>query len=427
MQLRVPKKYLPKAQYRRKSLLQRRSFWLMLATFAIVGLAYSVMQNPITFRAGASNFASNVENEINTIRADAFPAEPTATLDVRGDVVACDNAYLVGNLEDVITNCTNALRGRPNDVELHFRVAYTLVITSSFGENQPRIDAALDMSKRTIAANPESPLGWTAMAMTLDWGLQHGLGLPYAQRALEIDPNYTMAKAVLANIYRNLGRPELSRSLFDEALTDINNRGGDNETRAQVWRNYARYLASVDANYDDALEAYQTARQIMPSHSYISIEIARTYSLLGQPQRQIELLEDALLTSPRDIILLSTLALAYFSVGETTQALNLYSRCLGVNPRYLLCVSPMGWLQYQVSNDYEESRDLLRLATTELGSTNAYDWYLLGRSYTQLGQCQFAGDPLRRSYELFAEFGSPYIAPENYVTAFNACNLPVPS
>lgn len=427
MQLRVPKKYLPKSQRRRKSVWQRRSFWLLLTTFIIAGLGYTVMQDPITFRAGASNFAANVGNEIGSMRADAFPVQPTATLDVRSDIVACENAYLVGDLEDVITTCSAALRGRPNDVELHFRVAYTLVITSSFGENQARINDALAMAKQTIAANPESPLGWTAMAMALDWNLQHGLALPYAQRALEIDPNNVMAKATLANIYRNLSRPELAKSLLDEALGDVGNRGADNESRAQVWRNYARYLASVEANYDEALAAYQTARQIMPSHSYITIELARTYSVLGQPQQQIDLLENALLTAPRDVAILSTLALAYFSVGDTTQALDLYSRCLDVNPRYLSCVSPMGWLQYQVNNDYEESRDLLRLATTELESTDPYDWYLLGRSYYQLGQCQLAGEPLRRSYELFLEFDSPYIAPENYQTAFNACNLPIPT
>lgn len=426
MQLRVPKKYLPNSKRRSKNLLQRRSFWLFLGTLVVVGLGYVIMQDPATFQAGASNFAANVSNEIGTLRADAFPDEPTPTLDVRNDVVACENAYLVGDLEDVIAYCSAALRGRPNDVELHFRVAYTLVITSSFGENQARIDSAIEIAKETITANPESPLGWIALAMALDWNLKHSLALPYAQRALEIDPNNIMAKATLANIYRNVGRPELAKSLLDEALTDISNRGADNETRAQVWRNYGRYLISVEANYEQALEAYQTARQIMPSHSYITIEIARTYNALGQPQQQIELLENALLTAPRDVALLSTLALAYFSVGDTTQALDLYSRCLDVNPRYLACVSPMGWLQYQVNNDYEESRDLLRLATEELGSVDPYDWYLLGRSYTQLGQCQLAEEPLRRSYELFLEFDSPYIAPENYQTAFAACNLSMP-
>lgn len=425
MQLRVPKKYLPKSQQRRKGLLQRRSFWLFAITVVLGGLGYTIMQDPVTFRAGASNLAANMENEIGTMQADAFPVQPTSTPDVRSDLVACDNAYLVGDLEDVIRNCSAAVEGRPNDVELHFRVAYTLIITSSFGQNQQRIDEALAMADRTIVADPESPLGWTVKAMAYDWSLQHNLGLPYVQRALEIDPNYVMAKAVLANIYRNVGSTSQAQSLINEALADLNARGADNETRAQVWRNYARYLASVEANFDDALDAYQNARQIMPSHTYISIEMAQTYSLLGRPQEQLDLLENALLTSPRDVALLSTLGQAYLGNGDVPQALDLFTRCLDVDPNYLLCVSSVGVIQY-FNGDYEQSRDSFLLATSQLGSTDPYDWYLLGRSYYQLNQCNLAGDPLRTSYEIFLEFDSPYIAPENYVSAFSDCNLPLP-
>lgn len=429
MQLRIPKRYQPNAR-RRRSLFRRRFTWLFLFTALGATLAYFMLQNPDPFRAGASNLAANMEDEIDGARDRMFPIQPTATPDVRGDIVECENAYALGDLNTVIEACERALVGRPNDVNLHYREAYTLVVTSSFGLDADRIAEALEMADRTILSNPESALGWTIKAMALDWSREHAMALPYALRALELDPNLIIAKAHLANIYRNLARPELARPLIEEALNDIRNPQPnqviDNETRAQVYRNYGRFLASVDANFEDALTFMQLARDAMPSHTYIAIEMADLYVGLNQFDQQIALLENALDINPLDIALLSRLGDAYYNQAETGQATEMYTRCLNRDPEFIDCLSPLGRIQYLTFDNYQDSLRYLERAT-ENGSANPYDWYLLGRSHWKLQQCQFAGEPLQIGYDLLVEQQeNPFVAIDDFLRAFRECGLPPP-
>lgn len=431
MQLRVPKRY--QTQRRRRGLFKRRSTWLLLFTIITGTVAYFVMQDPDPYRTSASNLASNISNELDAARADVFPEQPTATPDVRQDIVECENAYMLGDLITVMEACQRALVGRPNDVALHYREAYTLVITSSLGQNTERINEAIEMADMTILANPLAPEGWAVKAMALDWGRQHEEALPYALRALELNPDYVMAKAHLANIYRNLGRQELARPLIQEALEDVEQGGVDAETRAQVYRNYGRFIASVDGFefFDAALAAMQEARQAMPSHTYIAIEMSDIYFSLNQPQQQLEILESALQANPLDISLLSRLGDAYFNQGDVIAATDMYTRCLDRDPDFVSCLSPLGRIQYLVNNNYEVALDLFT-RSTENGSESAYDWFLLGRSYYQLQQCQFAGAPLQTGYDLLQEqqlegFENGFVAAEDFIRAFRECGLPAPS
>jgi tetratricopeptide (TPR) repeat protein len=431
MQLRVPKRYQSKAR-RRRGFLKRRSTWLFLFAVLASVAAYFILRNPVPFRAGATNFANNVGNEISQTRSEMFPDAPTATPDVRQDIVECENAYMLGDLNTVMEACQRALVGRPNDVELHHREAYTLVITSSLGQNTDRINEAIEIADLTILANPLAPEGYAVKAMALDWGRRHAEALPYALRALEIDPNHTMAKAHLGNIYRNLGRPELARPLLQEALEDVQNGSVTPETRAQAYRNYGRFLASsADADFDAALEAMQVARQAMPSHTYIAIEMSDIYLAQGQPNQQLEILENALQANPLDISLLSRLGDVYYNQGLTTPATDMYTRCLDRDPNFVNCLSPLGRIQYLTNRNYEIALGHFENAI-ENGSTNPYDWYLLGRSHYNLQQCQFAGDPLRRGYELLqediaADSPSPFVGIEDFVRAFRECGLPAPN
>ncbi len=77
--------------------------------------------------------------------------------------------YQQGQTEIAIEECKVLAEGRPNDVDLYYRVTYMLVITSSFGRDTARLDEALAYAEKTINANPEKPQGWAIRAMALDW------------------------------------------------------------------------------------------------------------------------------------------------------------------------------------------------------------------------------------------------------------------
>lgn len=425
MQLRVPKRYQPKSRRRRRLVPMRSLFFLSLMA-GLAWLGYTAMQDPEPFRAGASDVADAVKGQVNVAQDRMFPIVPTATPDVRADLVECDNAYLIGNIEEMLNSCREALPGLPNDVGVYYRVAYNLVITSGAGENTARINEALEMADDAIRANPESPLGWSVKAMALDWSLRHNEALIYAGRALDLDPNSTITKAHLANIYRNLGQSELAESTIDDAIIELETRGGDDETRAQVYRNYGRFLTS-EARFTEAIEPYQAARLAMPSHVYIAIELADLYTILGQndptyAQLAIQMLQETQSIAPRDVFVLFRLGEYHRGRGEPTEAREFFSRCIAVDPSNLLCHSRLGWVYYLADSEYLQAIDHLKIATDE-GSTQPYDWYLLGRAYFRLNQCELAAAPLRRGYELLQEASVFQVTLSDFDNAFRECNI----
>lgn len=429
MQLRVPKRY--QARKRNRELFKsKRVIWLFIIVVGLGGMAYMMLRDPEPFREGAGDMAGAVQDQVEQAREDMFPEEPTATPDVRGDRVECDNAYLVGNMERVIETCRRALLGNPNDVELHYRLAYTLVVTSSFGENTVRINEAIEIANRTIAANPESPLGYAVRAMALDWSGQFNLALGSVERALEIDPNSIIAKAHLSNIYRNLGQGELAQETIEEALVAVqaNPEGVERETRAQVYRNYGRILFTIVGESELALEAYAEARRAMPSHTYITIEMADVYFYIGGDaniETAFQLLLETLDVAPRDLILLERLGIFYVNQGQREDAIEMLTRCVEVAPDHSPCLSELGALQYFAENYALTVQHLGR--ATELGSTNPYDWYLLGRAYTRLSQCNLAEEPLREGYRLRQDIETERVGLDNFIDAFRQCGLSEPS
>lgn len=427
MQLRVPKKYQPRR--RRRRLISWRLLTLLLVTTTGCMLAYAAMQNPEPFRQGASNAIEWGEEQVSAARDNMFPVEPTATPDVRQELVECDNAYLIGDLERMIDLCQEALPGRPNDVELHYRIAYAMAITSSLGTNTERINGAVDMSRQTITANPESALGWAVMAYALDLSGEHSRALPFALRALDLDSDLTIAKAHLANIYRNVGRPELAASTLESAMVDLEIVGGDNETRAQVYRNYARYLMTVP-DFEQALEYYQLARQTMPNHTYITIEMSDAY--LGMAfrtgdasytEQALVILEEMLAAAPRDPFLLFKLGELYSRDGQAPRAAEMYNRCLDADPDSVPCLSRSGWINYG-SGLYDLAIENLSRAT-QLGSTHPYDWYLLGRSYFRRipSDCGSAIGPLQEGMRLRQEIEVTQVDVDDFRDALRACEV----
>lgn len=428
MQLRVPKKYQPSKRHRRRLFRSRRWMVLWLVTFAIGYFGYWVLQNPLLAREYADNFRKNVDDEIGDARTRYLPDPPTATPDVRDESVEAENAYRLGDYEQAIELYREVVKGKPNDTSAHFRLAYLLLISSGSGSDTVRVNEAIQRAEETIAANPESPLGWTIRAMAFDWGLQHNRALGSAQRALELDPNSIFAKAVLGNIYRNLGDLGLAKATFDDAIDQIQRNGADSETVAQVYRNYGRYLAS-QTDYEGAADAYQRARQAMPSQTYITIELV-TYVYIDPSENQtaINLLEETLDTNPRDAALLSQLGQLYYSEGIYDRANDRFQQCITVNNTYIDCYSALGKLEYFVNQNYPKTIEYLT-ESTQLGSSDPYDYYLLGRAYYRLQppQCNQAAQPFTDGYALILETGdTPLVDRGNFLQAFTDCGLPQP-
>lgn len=421
MQLRVPKKY---QRSRRRGPFGGPPRWLFrwLLIFGLAALVYWLVQNPDEARTQAQNTYDTVSSQVSNTRRDFFPAAPTPTPDIRADLAECENAYLLGDFEEAIAACKIAITGRPNDVDLHYRLAHMMVITSDSGKNVERIEEAVDIADKAINAAPEDPRGYIIKAMALDWMREHNLALGPAERALEIDPDSILAKAVIANIYRNLEDYERAAATVNEAIEQLEQLPDpDKELVAQVYRNYGRYLV-VFSEWEQAIEPYEMAYEAMPTHSYIAIELASlVYMSLDLYTQAIAVLERVRTNSPRDASVLYWLAILYSRQGESDSELEVLSVCVDANADYLPCLSTLGQRLFWEQN-YEQSLDLLE-RSTELGSTDPYDWFLLARLYYRNQRCDLAAEPLREGYKIRQEDDSLLVGLDDFIRAGRDCNI----
>ncbi len=384
---------------------------------SVLGLGYLLVSQP----AEATEMFHDVFDQIG----DSTGANSLNTSEDRtADLENCDNAYSIGNYEEAITSCRVALETHPNDIDLYFRLAHTLIITSDLGQDQDRLAEAIEIATQAINADPESPLGYAILAMALDWSGQQNEALAMAERAQEIDPEFTFSKAIMANIFRNLDMFEEAQVAMDSALQDIES-GKANEpfVVAQVYRNYGRYLVN-SGEFEAAIEPYNLAIQAMPAQTYIAVELASNiYYVQGDYAQVITILEDVQQTNPNDRSVLYWLALSRRQQGEWQSSIQLLTTCVNTNPEYLPCLSALGYSYFwNQPPAYEQAISPLEKAT-EINSTDPYDWYMLARSYTKLGQCEKAVEPLRQGYQIVQTTPSDFVTPEQFINAGLECSL----
>lgn len=421
MQLRVPKKYRSERRRRRLGGPSPSIFRLLLLV-ALVVFGYWLVRHPEEARTRAEDTIATVSSEFNLRRQEYFPPEPTPTPDVRTETIECENAYIRGDMEDAIIACRQAIKGRPNDVDLHYRLAHTLIITSDLGENTERLEEAVEVAERAINADPENYLGWAIEAMALDWSQEWGKALGYAERALELAPDSVLSQAITANIYRNVGQFERAQATINEAVSSLEQLPNpDPEIVAQVYRNYARMMVA-QGDFESAIQPYNIAYDAMPTHTYIAVELASLVHFpLNQFTQAASVLERVRDNTPRDPASLYWLSIVYLQSGETDSAAEVLTVCIDANPNYIPCRSSFGRLQYHRQN-YNQAIDILEPATA-LGSTDPYDWFLLGRAYYRTQRCSEAAEPLRQGYLLRQEIDTTDVTLEDFVQAGQDCSI----
>ena len=123
-----------------------------------------------------------------------------------------------------------------------------------------------------------------------------------ASRAIELDPNYADAYALLAWILNYAGRSDRAEA----ALSEADRR---NPRSSASYREIAGEIAFTKGAYDKAAEAFEAALERNPSHTRARLWLAATLSELGHRDEAAWQVEELLALSPE--FSLSRLLLAF--------------------------------------------------------------------------------------------------------------------
>jgi eukaryotic-like serine/threonine-protein kinase len=243
--------------------------------------------------------------------------------------------------------------------------------------------------------------------------------IPYFQNAIELDPNFAMAYAVLGQVYANTGENALSVEYTQKAF--------DRRDRASERENLyisSHYYENVTRDLDRTRQIYELWRSSYPRAVVPAINLGSLYRSLGQPEKALPELMDARRLDPDSAFVYSNLAFSYIDLDRLDEAKNALdearSRGLDANDfhlaRYLIAFmeGDPATMKQQVTSaaDKPYGHDLLMLDA----SSAAYAGHLSAaerliqqaadsaRSY---GRKESAAEEEASAALLEAEFGRP--------------------
>lgn len=413
MYLRTPKRYRP-GRRRHLRLFSRRTALLLLLTLALGGVGWLVWDNRHEVR---SSVLPEIEDFAAVVQTQVAPKPtPTVTPDVVQAQAGCVNYYRQGNLAEAIEQCAILAETSPNDVELYYRIAHMLVITSNFGSDKQQLQRALEYAEKTVNAAPELPHGWAIRAMALDWMGEYGKALASALHARTLDPDFGPTYAFLAEVYYDLGQTELALSYVDQAL-ELDTSG---LAVSDAFRTRGLILASIPGRREESIQNYQAALQQSPNHAYLAVELAINYIALGDIETAITVLSSALEKNPTDPTVLFELARAHIRNGNKDRAYEYYQRCLEADPDNVPCLSWLGGLQLSDGSYALAITNLER--AIELGSTDPDDFLELGRAHAAQGRCDLGIPYLQQGYQIVTE-NANYEKQSSFANALQSCGV----
>jgi tetratricopeptide (TPR) repeat protein len=118
--------------------------------------------------------------------------------------------------------------------------------------------------------------------------------VPHLQRALEIDPDFAMAHALLSGIYRNTGRSTEAGPHSQRAF-ELRDRVSERERYFISWR----YYIDLAQAWDKALELSTSWTKTYPREAFAFNSLGLAQSAFGQHERAVEAFREAIRLDPK--------------------------------------------------------------------------------------------------------------------------------
>jgi eukaryotic-like serine/threonine-protein kinase len=224
------------------------------------------------------------------------------------------------------------------------------------------------------------------------WTKGDAAGLPFHQKAVEIDPTFALAYSALAAVYNNLGQATLSNLNAAKAY----------ELRARVsererYNISAFYYEFATGEKEKAIQAYQLWKQTYPRDSVAAINLGNCYMLLGQWEKALQETQAAFHLEPSSTVVNSNLAWTQLALNRTDAAASTVQQALARKlDAYYLRIAV-----YDTAFVRGDPAGMQQQLTWAAGRSGEEDWLLSTQSDTEayFGRLQKAREFSRRAVE----------------------------
>ena len=149
--------------------------------------------------------------------------------------------------------------------------------------------------------------------------------IPHLRRAIELDPNFATAYAVLGVCYSNLSEPK---------ATDVLKKAYDLRERASEREKFyilAHYYGDASGEVEKEAEVYEQWHQTYRRDTTPLDNVSQVYLLFGLPEKAIGAASEALRLDPKDPYVFQNLAHAYVDVNRYDEAKSVAEQAIAQN------------------------------------------------------------------------------------------------
>jgi len=138
---------------------------------------------------------------------------------------------------------------------------------------------------------------------------------PLLKKAVEIDPSFAMARAVLGTVYANMGEWEAGKAESEKAY-EFRDRVSERE-RFYILKNYYEY---VTGEQPKTVETYRLWIQTYPRDNIPHGNLGIQYALMGQAEKALEENQEGARLAPESATGQENLAADYLTLGHLDEA-----------------------------------------------------------------------------------------------------------
>jgi len=257
------------------------------------------------------------ENERITIDVGREICLRTGSKALLGGSIASVGSHYLINLSAVACSTGDALTKEEGEATSKEDVLKTLSRASSrlrtkLGESLPSVQK-YDVPFEATTSSLDALNSYTkAVKVVGEQG--DAPAIPFLKRAIELDPNFPLAYAQLATAYRNLAQPSLSLEYATKAY-----RLRDRVTERERFSLSTVYFDAT-GELDKEIQAYQLWEASYPRDSTPHANLGADYSYLGQYDRALAEVQEALRLSPDVVLRYASVANSYIFLNRYDEA-----------------------------------------------------------------------------------------------------------
>jgi len=290
------------------------------------GLAAQLQQSP---------FLSLVSDQRiqQTLRMMGKPTDSKITSAIAGELCqrTGSKAYMSGSISSIGTQYVigvSAVNCQTGDFLAQEQVTANGKenVLRALGEASTKLREKLGESLKTVK-NLDTPIeqattsslealqAYSLGRKTLQTNADFTAAVPLFKHAIELDPKFAMAYAILGTTYQNLGEKTLAAQNTRKAY----------ELREHVseWEKFyveSHYYHFVTGNLEKARQVYELWGQIYPRETVTRSNLGVIYQTLGQYDKSLEEFHEAVRINPSDGLNLGNLVTGYLHLNHFDEA-----------------------------------------------------------------------------------------------------------